>query len=58
MTRVEWLTKKHNDLHKQVDYLEQERTSNRSAEHKALLRELKKQKLQIKTELELVVLTQ
>jgi uncharacterized protein YdcH (DUF465 family) len=51
MTRSEWLTKRHRELDAQVEQLEVERKHNRSAEHKALLVDLKKQRLALKTEL-------
>lgn len=51
MTRKEWLEKKHRELDQQVTQLEQERLWNRSAEHKALLTDIKKQRLAVKTEL-------
>lgn len=51
MTRLEWVTKKHRELDARIEALEAERTTIRSAEHKALLSDLKKQKLQLKTEL-------
>ncbi len=51
MTRKEWLIKRHRELDAQVTQLEYERLTNRSAEHKALLTYLKKQRLALKTEL-------
>jgi uncharacterized protein YdcH (DUF465 family) len=51
MTRKQWLIKKHRELDEQVTSLEQERTTNRGSEHKALLVDLKKQRLAVKTEL-------
>lgn len=51
MTRAEWLLKKHSELDLQIQQLELERKHIRSTEHKALLVDLKKQKLAIKTEL-------
>jgi hypothetical protein len=51
MTRIEWLRKKHSELESIVDQLEQERLTNRSADHKALLQLKKKEKLNIKTEI-------
>jgi CRISPR/Cas system-associated protein Csm6 len=51
MTRVEWLTKKHAEASIIVEQLEAERLHNRSAEHKALLQLLKKEKLRYKSEL-------
>jgi uncharacterized protein YdcH (DUF465 family) len=51
MTRIEWLNKKHRELDDQVTRLEAEREHNRSAEHKALLVDVKKQRLAIKTEM-------
>jgi len=52
MTRIEWLTKRHRELDAQVVQLEAEREHNRTAEHKALLVDLKKQRLAAKTEIE------
>jgi uncharacterized protein YdcH (DUF465 family) len=52
MRRIEWLHKQHSVLAKQVDEIESQRQNDRSAELKALLVSLKKQKLAIKTELE------
>ena len=52
MTRIEWLTKRHRELDAQVVQLEAEREYNRTAEHKALLVDLKKQRLAAKTEIE------
>lgn len=51
MTRLEWLTKKHKELDTRVTALEAERDKHRSFEHKALLTDLKKQRLQVKAEL-------
>jgi len=51
MTRIEWLSKRHRELDVQVTELEQEREHIRSAEHKALLVDLKKQRLAVKTEM-------
>lgn len=51
MTRIEWLAKRHRELDAQVAQLEAEREHNRSAEHKALLQDLKKQRLAAKTEM-------
>jgi uncharacterized protein YdcH (DUF465 family) len=51
MTRAEWLRKKHSELESIVQQLEQERKTNRSADHKALLQLKKKEKLALKTEL-------
>ena len=51
MTRSEWLTKQHLVISARIDELEAERKTNRSAEHKALLVELKKQRLRLKEEL-------
>jgi uncharacterized protein YdcH (DUF465 family) len=51
MTRVEWLTKKHSELEAIVAQLEAERLHNRSADHKALLQFKKKEKLNVKSEL-------
>jgi uncharacterized protein YdcH (DUF465 family) len=52
MTRLEWLAKRHRELDEQVTEIEQERNFIRSAEHKALLLDLKKQRLAVRTELE------
>lgn len=52
MTRIEWLNKRHRELDAQVVQLEAEREHNRSAEHKALLVAVKKQRLAVKTEME------
>ena len=52
MTRIEWLNKKHKELDSQVAMLEAEREHNRSPEHKALLVDLKKRKLALKTEMQ------
>jgi len=51
MTRAEWLQKKHKELEAVVAQLENERSTNRSSEHKALLQLKKKEKLAVKTEL-------
>lgn len=51
MTRIDWLKNKHTELDSIVQQLEQERITNRSADHKALLQLKKKEKLAIKTEL-------
>lgn len=51
MTRKEWLQNKHRELDQHVTQLEQERVWNRSAEHKALLVDIKKQRLAVKTEI-------
>ncbi len=51
MTRIEWLTKRHREIDAQVAQIEQEREHNRTAEHKALLVDLKKQRLAVKTEM-------
>lgn len=58
MTRIEWLKKKHNEIDATVQTLEAQRNKIRSAEHKAVLQDLKKQKLAIKTELEVALATQ
>ena len=52
MTRLDWLKKKHKELDTSIVALENQRTVIRSAEHKATLLDLKKQKLAVKTELE------
>ena len=51
MTRLEWLKKRHKELDYQVSELEQQREVIRSAEHKAMLVDLKKQRLAVKTEM-------
>lgn len=51
MTRLQWLRKRHRELDAQVEELEQQRESIRSAEHKATLVDLKKQRLAVKTEI-------
>lgn len=51
MTRVEWLKKEHRRIDEHIEELEKERETIRSAEHKALLSDLKKQRLRLKTEL-------
>lgn len=51
MTRIDWLKKKHSEASAIVEQLEQERLTNRSAEHKALLQLMKKEKLRYKSEL-------
>jgi uncharacterized protein YdcH (DUF465 family) len=51
MTRLEWLARRHRELDEQVSELERERERIRSAEHKALLVNLKKQRLAVRTEL-------
>lgn len=58
MTRIEWLQKKHSEIDATVQALENQRNKIRSAEHKAALQDLKKQKLAIKTELEVALATQ
>lgn len=58
MTRVEWLQKKHREIDVSVRALESQREKIRSTEHKLALQDLKKQKLAIKTELELELVTQ
>lgn len=58
MTRVEWLKKKHTEIDTSVKALESQRDKIRNAEHKAALQDLKKQKLAIKTELEIELATQ
>ena len=57
MTRIDWLKKKHSELEVSVVALENQRIKIRSAEHKATLQDLKKQKLAIKTELEMLLVT-
>lgn len=58
MTRIEWLKKKHSEIDANVQALETQRNKIRSSEHKAVLQDLKKQKLAIKTELEIALATQ
>lgn len=58
MTRVEWLKNKHTEIDKTIQDLENQRNVIRSAEHKAVLQDWKKQKLAIKTELALALATQ
>lgn len=53
MNRIDWLKKKHAEIDKIVQDLEDQRITIRSMEHKAVLQDLKKQKLAIKTELEI-----
>lgn len=50
MNRLDWLVNKHAELSKQITELEKQREVNRSPEHKALLTDLKKQRLLIKEE--------
>jgi len=57
MNRIDWLKKKHTEIDKTVQDLESQRDVIRSAEHKAVLQDLKKQKLAVKTELELLLVT-
>jgi uncharacterized protein YdcH (DUF465 family) len=51
MTRLGWLQKRHAELDSQVQELELEREFNRTTEHKALLLDLKKQRLKVKDEI-------
>ena len=51
MTRKEWLSKKHRELDYQLSQLEAERNLNRDVVHKALLVDLKKQRLAVRTEI-------
>jgi uncharacterized protein YdcH (DUF465 family) len=51
MTRLDWLRKKHRELDAAVEELESQRSVIRSAEHKAVLVDLKKQRLAIRTEM-------
>jgi len=51
MTRIEWLKSKHTELDNRINILEQERNITRDFNHKALVIDLKKQKLAIKTEI-------
>lgn len=55
MTRQDWLKKKHRELDDTITALEAQRDIIRSPEHKATLQDLKKQRLAIKTELELIL---
>jgi uncharacterized protein YdcH (DUF465 family) len=52
MTRNDWLIKKHRELDAQITELENQRERIRTAEHKAVLVDLKKQRLALKQELE------
>jgi uncharacterized protein YdcH (DUF465 family) len=54
MTRQEWLLKRHVELDNQIKSLEAEREVTRNFNHKSLLIQLKKQKLMLKTELNLL----
>lgn len=51
MTRLEWLKNKHKELDNEIDELEAQREHDRSTEFWALLKDLKKQRLAIKTEM-------
>jgi uncharacterized protein YdcH (DUF465 family) len=52
MTRQEWLIKQHRELDARITELENQRERIRNAEHKAVLVDMKKQRLLIKEELE------
>jgi uncharacterized protein YdcH (DUF465 family) len=58
MTRSEWLTKKHRELDATINTLENQKDDMWSDRHRVTLQDLKKQKLIIKTELELALATQ
>ena len=52
MDRATWLRKKATELDSLISTIEDQRSHERSFEHKATLVDLKKQRLAIKTELE------
>jgi len=58
MTRSEWLSNKHRELDNTITTLESQRDVLWSDRHRATLQDLKKQKLVIKTELEIALATQ
>jgi len=58
MTRSEWLNNKHRELDNTITTLENQRDVLWSDRHRATLQDLKKQKLVIKTELEIELATQ
>jgi uncharacterized protein YdcH (DUF465 family) len=58
MTRSEWLSNKHRELDNTITTLENQRDVLWSDRHRATLQDLKKQKLVIKTELEIELATQ
>ena len=58
MTRTEWLTNKHRELDKTITTLENQIDVLWSDRHRTTLQDLKKQKLVIKTELEVELVTQ
>jgi uncharacterized protein YdcH (DUF465 family) len=58
MTRNEWLSNKHRELDDTITTLENQRDVLWSDRHRATLQYLKKQKLVIKTELEIQLATQ
>ncbi|NDC22297.1 DUF465 domain-containing protein [bacterium] len=58
MTRTEWLAKKHRELDNTITTLEDQKDALWSDKHRAMLQDLKKQKLVIKTELEIELATQ
>jgi uncharacterized protein YdcH (DUF465 family) len=58
MTRQDWLTNKHRELDTTITSLENQRDVLWSDRHRATLQDLKKQKLVIKTELEIELATQ
>jgi uncharacterized protein YdcH (DUF465 family) len=57
MTRTEWLTDKHRELDSTITTLEGQKYTLWSDKHRAMLQDLKKQKLVIKTELEIELAT-
>jgi uncharacterized protein YdcH (DUF465 family) len=58
MTRNEWLSNKHRELDDTITTLENQIDVLWSDRHRATLQDLKKQKLVIKTELEIQLATQ
>jgi uncharacterized protein YdcH (DUF465 family) len=52
MTRITWLKNKHAEIDAKVLEIEKQREHERSFEHKAMLVDLKKQKLIIKQEIQ------
>lgn len=57
MTRTEWLSNKHRELDSTIITLESQSSTLWSDKHRALVQDLKKQKLFIKTELEIDLAT-
>ena len=57
MTRAEWLSKRHRELDTTIATLEEQKDVLWSDRHRATLQDLKKQKLVIKTELEIELAT-